>query len=86
MDEQMATPKAVTPECFNRGSSLNSAGFPLKACGNDGLREIAVEDEGMNSGFDFCGANSPFRFAARNRLRRRQDKIPLQESLAECLM
>jgi hypothetical protein len=27
----------VTPECFNRGSSPNLPGFPLKACGNDKL-------------------------------------------------
>jgi hypothetical protein len=28
------------PECFNRGvQSRNSSGFPLKACGNDGLSQ-----------------------------------------------
>ena len=44
-------PKGVTPECFYRGSAMltttlsqvggpvpDSPGFPLKACGNDGLR------------------------------------------------
>jgi len=32
----------VTPERFNRGSSPNiPSGFPLKACGNDGLQEDA---------------------------------------------
>ncbi len=31
------TPKTVTPECFNRGSSPIPPGFPLKACGNDGF-------------------------------------------------
>jgi hypothetical protein len=30
--------KGVTPECFNRGSSSDSPGFPLEACGNDGVR------------------------------------------------
>jgi hypothetical protein len=35
-------PGVVTPECFNRGSSPNiPPGFPLKACGNDGLQEDA---------------------------------------------
>jgi hypothetical protein len=35
-------PTVVTPECFYRGSSPNiPPGFPLKACGNDGLREGA---------------------------------------------
>ena len=30
--------ESVTPECFNRGPSPNiPPGFPLKACGNDGL-------------------------------------------------
>ena len=41
----MTFPQVVTPERFNRGASLrvarrqvrNSPGFPLKACGNDGL-------------------------------------------------
>jgi hypothetical protein len=31
--------KSVTPECFYRGSSSDPPGFPLKACGNDGLRK-----------------------------------------------
>jgi hypothetical protein len=31
-------PKRVTPECLNRGPDPDSPGFPLKACGNDGLR------------------------------------------------
>jgi hypothetical protein len=29
--------KVVTPECFYRGLVGVSPGFPLKACGNDGL-------------------------------------------------
>src|SRR5690348_8420340 len=29
--------KAVTAECFNRGSSPNSAWIPAKTCGNDEL-------------------------------------------------
>jgi hypothetical protein len=29
--------KDVTPECFYRGSTPDPHGFPLKACGNDGL-------------------------------------------------
>jgi hypothetical protein len=33
--------RVVTPECFNRGSSPNiPPGFPLKACGNDGLEKV----------------------------------------------
>jgi hypothetical protein len=32
-------PESVTPECFNRGASSGFSGFPLKACGNDGLLE-----------------------------------------------
>jgi hypothetical protein len=35
--------KVVTPECFYRGSSPNiPPGFPLKACGNDGLRKVQI--------------------------------------------
>jgi hypothetical protein len=30
--------KAVTPECLIGGPVPISPGFPLKACGNDGLR------------------------------------------------
>jgi hypothetical protein len=33
----MTFPQVVTPECFNRGPVRNSPGFPLKACGDDGL-------------------------------------------------
>jgi hypothetical protein len=31
--------RGVTPECFYRGPVPVSPGFPLKACGNDGLRK-----------------------------------------------
>ncbi len=34
-----ATIQVVTPERFNPGSTPKSSGFPLKACGNDGLQE-----------------------------------------------
>ena len=34
--------QGVTPECFNRGPPRNSRGFPLKACGNDGLWELTT--------------------------------------------
>jgi hypothetical protein len=30
--------KGVIPECFYPGTVPNPPGFPLKACGNDGLR------------------------------------------------
>ena len=33
---------SVTSECFNRGASPISPGFPLKTCGNDGLRKVAI--------------------------------------------
>jgi len=32
-------PKGVTPECFYRGPVPDPPGFPLKTCGNDGLRK-----------------------------------------------
>jgi hypothetical protein len=36
-------PTVVTPECFYRGSTPNLLpGFPLKASGNDGLRECLL--------------------------------------------
>lgn len=31
--------QVVTPECLNRASIPKCSGFPLKACGNDGLQE-----------------------------------------------
>jgi hypothetical protein len=38
-------PNVVTPECFYRGSSPNTPGFLLKACGNDGSGIQAIETE-----------------------------------------
>src|SRR6185295_14208105 len=32
-------PKAITPECFYRGPVPDPPGFPLKTCGNDGIRK-----------------------------------------------
>jgi hypothetical protein len=37
-------PKDVTPDCSDRGSSSGFPGFPLKACGNDGLLESGWRD------------------------------------------
>ena len=37
-------PNVVTPECIYRGSRSGLAGFPLKACGNDGFRMSALLD------------------------------------------
>ena len=34
----MISPQIVTPECFNR-IQFDSPGFPLNACGNDGLQQ-----------------------------------------------
>jgi hypothetical protein len=58
----MGLPKSITPECFNRGSTVLTTalshvewfggpvrippGFPLEACGNDGLvGELEVEGD-----------------------------------------
>ena len=35
--QDMLGGKYFTTECFNRGSSSYTPGFPLKACGNDGI-------------------------------------------------
>jgi hypothetical protein len=36
-------PKGVAAECFYRGPVLVFAGFPLKACGNDGFLEMKIK-------------------------------------------